>query len=546
MSPSNSAEKRPRSTAAREQPLTIEIEPLGPSQQDIAAAAERLLAHAEVRSVLSEAQYRLLSARVADLEDARGRARETDTLQLTVYDYTNQRMISVMGSMRGADRVRVEEFSGQPLPTDEEFRAAVEILRDDHTLSAIQREPGLRYYRPMPPVAPVDLEDGRSRRLVTVGILPPGDAGHEIVGIDLAERRVIRFESGAPGRSQVAARSICGAPLDADQPTAIGVAGRARVTVRRGQRVLWRFVTIRPADSSGTNGSAIELRDVRYRGKRLLRRAHVPVLNVKYDNDACGPYRDWQNQEGQIEANGTDVAAGFRLCPQPARTIMDTGSDTGNFLGTAVYVDGDEAVLVCEMEAGWYRYVSRWRFHADGSLKPRFGFAAVENSCVCNRHHHHVYWRLHFDIRGANAHRVLELEEGDGGNGTERRELRFEARRMRRPGRNRRWRIRHAASGDTYAILPGAEDGVATAAPDWPFPRGDLWFLRFHENEIDDGVIATGPPYEAPMDAWLNGEALRDRDLVVWYGAHFTHDLSHEDAATHGHVVGPNLKPRQW
>ncbi len=71
-----------------------------------------------------------------------------------------------------------------------------------------------------------------------------------------------------------------------------------------------------------------------------------------------GPYRDWQNEEVMIQAVGSDVAPGFRLHPSPAQTILDTGSDTGNFLGVAIYVDGLEVVLVSEIEAEWYRYVS--------------------------------------------------------------------------------------------------------------------------------------------------------------------------------------------
>ena len=82
---------------------------------------------------------------------------------------------------------------------------------------------------------------------------------------------------------------------------------------------MWRFLVIRPAASSGTNGSGIELRYVDYKGKRVLYRAHVPILNVKYTGDACGPYRDWQYQEGMIQAAGSDVAPGFRLCPAPAQ-----------------------------------------------------------------------------------------------------------------------------------------------------------------------------------------------------------------------------------
>jgi hypothetical protein len=153
--------------------------------------------------------------------------------------------------------------------------------------------------------------------------------------------------------------------------------------VKRGNTVLWRFLVVRPAASSGRDGSGIELRYVDYRGRRVLHQAHVPILNVRYGNDACGPYRDWQWQEGKIRAPGRNVAPGFRLCSAPAQTIMQSHTDTGDFLGVGIYVAGDEVVLVSELEAGWYRYVSEWRLDADGTIRPRFGFAAVSSSCVC-------------------------------------------------------------------------------------------------------------------------------------------------------------------
>ena len=125
-----------------------------------------------------------------------------------------------------------------------------------------------------------------------------------------------------------------GVPRDAAQTTAErGTAGQAWVTVSRGRTVLWRFLAVRPAASSGRDGSGLELRYVDYRGRRVLHQAHVPILNVRYDRDACGPYRDWQWQEGTIQATGRNVAPGFRLCSAPAKTIMQSGSDTGNYLG---------------------------------------------------------------------------------------------------------------------------------------------------------------------------------------------------------------------
>jgi len=54
-------------------------------------------------------------------------------------------------------------------------------------------------------------------------------------------------------------------------------------------------------------------------------------LNVLYDGDACGPYRDWIYEEWCFQADGTDVAPGFRWCPPgtPPRTICESGVDGG-------------------------------------------------------------------------------------------------------------------------------------------------------------------------------------------------------------------------
>ena len=79
--------------------------------------------------------------------------------------------------------------------------------------------------------------------------------------------------------------------------------------------------------------------------------------------------------------------------------------------------------------------------------------------------------------------------------------------------------------------------------PDWPFGQGDVWITRYKPNaEVDNGVVATGPPYEANIGNFVNGEHIHGRDVVVWYGAHFTHDV----AAHAGHVVGPDLVPVGW
>jgi hypothetical protein len=51
---------------------------------------------------------------------------------------------------------------------------------------------------------------------------------------------------------------------------------------------VWQFCWVRPTGSSGSNGSGLEIREVYYNNHLVLKRGHVPILNVKYDPGGCG------------------------------------------------------------------------------------------------------------------------------------------------------------------------------------------------------------------------------------------------------------------
>lgn len=543
--------KHPKESHANSEELSVKIQPFGPSAEQVQVLTQSVTKHPTIQKYLARTRHRLLRMDLLDpAEEAKSlRPKPPNRFQATFFDYTNNRTVFATGSLSRPATLELAESGLQPRPSQEEFDEAVSVVIKDPEIGAALRERRLRPYRPMPPLVLEEMPDGRAERTVAVGLLPPeGARDHEIVGVNMIKRKLVRFAPSERGRAPAMAAAhnpICGLP-NANQSTASGVAGSVWVTVKQGGITVWKFLLVRPAASSGTNGSGVELRFVDYRGKRLLYRAHVPILNVKYDGNACGPYRDWQNEEGMVAANGTDVAPGFRLCPTPATTILDTGSDLGNFLGVAIYVQGQEVVLVSEMEAGWYRYVSLWRLHADGTIRPRFGFSAVQSSCVCTVHHHHAYWRLDFDVRTAGNNLVREFNDPPLVGDSNWHNKNYEIRRPRDPARKRKWRVENKSTGEAYDIVPGATDGVATAMPDRPFPRGDVWLLRYRGSEIDDGVVAVGPPYEAGLDAWVNGESLNGADVVVWYGAHFSHDLAHEKAGEFGHIVGPDLKRVKW
>jgi hypothetical protein len=529
-----------------EEELHVEIVPWGPSPHAARAAAAAAVEHPAVRAELGDAESRLLT--VVPVAAQGEPDAEPDHVRATVYDYLNERALIVETPVENPTHVSITSTVRQPLPSGEEFAAAVAAVEADDDLGAALRDGRLTPYRPMPPVVVEELEDGRVERTIAVGLRPTAANrnGHEIVGVKAATSELRRFEGGAP-QGAIAGDEMCGLPYTQQDTVDEDEVGAAKITVTRGGELLWSFIAIRPAASSGTNGSGIELRSVAHKGKRVLRGAHVPILNVRYDRDACGPFRDWQWQEGMIQADGSDPAPGFRLCTEPAKTIFDAGSDVGNFLGVAVYIEGDEVVLVSELEAGWYRYISLWRLAADGTIKPRFQFGAVEDTCVCNVHHHHVYWRFDFDVATSAHNAVREFNDPPlRGQSSRWHTLRHEVRRANRPERKRRWRVVNRVSGESYTLMPGSDDGKRDS-----FGVGDLWAVRRRPGaQIDDGVGFTNDLDEARahIDRFVNGNSIYDTDVVLWYSAHFSHDVHAEQDAGdhHGHIVGPDLVPGGW
>jgi hypothetical protein len=156
-------------------------------------------------------------------------------------------------------------------------------------------------------------------------------------------------------------------------------------------------------------------------------------------------------------------------------------------------------------------------------------------------HVHHAYWRFDFDILAPNGNVIQEHNDPPVLSTSNWHTIRQEVRRAR-VGQSRYWRVRNIRASQGYAIRPGPADGNAD-----DYGAGDLWVLRYHPEELDDNQGFTTDPHRsrAGLDRFLTGESVERQDLVVWYGAHFTHDAG-PGAEAAGHRVGPDLVPYQW
>ena len=180
----------------------IEIEAFGPGPETVEAVSQAALSHPSVREELGEGRHRLLSVRLLP-SASRGKPGEPlppDRYRATIYDYTDNRVLLVTGSLEDIQgSMEVSEAGHQPLPTRDEFDEAVEVLLEDEELGPAIREERLVPYRPMPPLVETKLPDGRAERTLAVGLLPQANGvHHEIVGANMVHRTAARFPEGAP------------------------------------------------------------------------------------------------------------------------------------------------------------------------------------------------------------------------------------------------------------------------------------------------------------------------------------------------------------
>ena len=479
----------------------------------------------------------------------RPRSDDRARFEATIYDYGVERAFDIVLDVRGRELSR-KVLSMQPARSQDEFADAVAILRESAAFAEILASGAVAPYDPMPSIS-VDRE---GRRLVNVGMMSPAVPGlpverNEIVSVHIPTASVIRHRSGAPETSR-AALGVCG-PAISDCGAATGPCGSAYQVQWPSASPVWKLKVRHPActNSVQPDGTGLELTDVYYQGRLILKRAEMPVLNIQYVADSCGEFRDYLDTEDCFQATGTDVpsaGSGIRVASSTPSTFCETGVDAGNFRGVAIFDQGDALWILSESKAGWYRYVMEWRLHLDGTIEPIIGFGAVSNGCTCYQHDHHAYWRLEWAIDAVSngttddpATGINTLERRHTGSTTVYDPIGTEGTFVRPvSGWDQDFfRIKNAATGNGYVVQPGSVDGTANGDP---YGKWDFAALALNAGQIND---SDSPDTSINLDPWINGEALgATKRLVTWYHANYYHNDPNGTGES-CELAGPKLVP---
>ncbi len=508
------------------------------TERDILEFARNLANHPRLR-FLEKVRYNVLSVGfLTSWRSEPGTVPPPDTAEIILYDYTNNIGYRIEADFPRARRVEMKPLREQPdIFSEQEFQDAVHILAQDPKYGEPLRR-GMAYCSPgMPPVLtepapyspfgrfdPMPIgKPAPHHRTVSVQMhFLPGSGREREIGvfaIDLVDQRVAGYGTGSSDFFPAA----CNGPASGGSCTGSG--GSAwQALAWPANNPIWQMLVLRPSgtQSSGNSyGAGVELRDVYYNGRLVIRRAGMPVLNVFYNNNACGPYRDWLYSETCFKCTGTDIGNGLRVANPGTRaiTICDDANDAGNFRGVGIYEDPNtgELVLITECSAGWYRYITGWRFHPSGIVRPRFQYGYTDSGCVCYGRLHNGIWRIHFALDGQGGLVVEESDTPYGARNARWTPFRIEARRYRPLNRPRRWRVRKLSTGFTADIVPGPKDGFYETPSTG---EADFWVLQYKASGSADGEINGSSGAFANISQYVNGERVYNADVVVWYGVH--------------------------
>ena len=284
---------------------------------------------------------------------------------------------------------------------------------------------------------------------------------------------------------------------------------------------VWDFCWSRPSSSSLPQGEGIEITNVKYQGILIIKRAHIPVINVKYieESGSCGCFRDWLDSEIRFECSPSPSNGYCTGTTLPAQTVCQhPGSDLGSFTGVAVEDKGTHLLLTSQTSAGWYRYIPVWEFYADGTLQARMDAAAVNNNCVAHSHRHHVYWRFDFAVDG-DGNDFVDYAPSQNDSYTRV----TQERTFIDTGDDRsQWQVGSAGSSALVQIVRNDKDEAA-GDPGTPiqndFPVADGWLLTYADNQVTD----QGGGCAINLASYVNSQSVNGADVVLWVRASSLH-----------------------
>lgn len=263
--------------------------------------------------------------------------------------------------------------------------------------------------------------------------------------------------------------------------------------------------------------TGLTLRNVMFEDKKVLAKASMPVIRVKYDKE-----RQWWNPfslGGSREATGRCGPFQDRLSWANIVPISDCGDKK---VCIQSYRHGDTTWLELGVYAqiGEYHIYQAWYISQDGEIHP----LVHSRGLSCNTNHvHHPYWRFDFDIDGNGLDQAFRYDAGgkDEGWGPGWHKYTNEVDDTKLSSTNRVWFVRDQPTGLGVWIIPGPVYSPVTDEATTRDAFSDLDIAVRRSKRWEDEPWPFGARGELAYAE--EAEGVQEQDIVFWYVGHLPH-----------------------
>lgn len=307
----------------------------------------------------------------------------------------------------------------------------------------------------------------------------------------------------------------------------------------------------------------VVLTDVHYQDKKVLKHAGLAEVFVPYN---VGSPRIEDLVSHPLGENMIPLRPGLDCLPGGICKSFDKdGKEEAKrphvmlheedasmvYLGKDGRGHGKVLTLWCAYELGDYTYLVQWRFQEDGTLSPRVGltgrlahFGGDDKTSVevgadqrALAHVHNLFFCIDLDVDGpknvVEEFEYLPTSDKRSRANTRWNRIKTEGGRDLDPKTFRTWRVANLESKNkygnprSYELVPGGTGvfrGLAAKKGGEDFTHHDLWVTRYHKGE-------TPPPrpLKDALPGFVNGEAVENEDVVLYYMMSVHHQPRAED-----------------
>lgn len=261
--------------------------------------------------------------------------------------------------------------------------------------------------------------------------------------------------------------------------------------------------------SVGEKYDALALKNVRFQGTAILGRISLPVMNVFYERDVCGPYADRISQHNNLPVDWEDIDSDGNVVLREFQ-----------FQGKTWLEIGIRAMI------GSYDIYQNYYLNAEGILDAHIFARGLQ----CNNfHEHYPIWRLDFDLAGPENDRILYRT--DAGMQPMRNEFTVAA----SSAVAHDWVVEDTLTGDTVSIAfdNNRYNMVGEVSPEEAYTNNIVAGRRLRSGEARwQGAASHTMPHE-------NGENIDGRDIYLMYRGYMPHSAA--EGQTLWHSTGVRL-----